>query len=142
MKTYESTPLCEDDVRPFTHYGDTFVWVYKKEQCFVGLLSSITVEPECKLRVAPIIKFIPNNANPDDVEVGSRLIDTKENIVEFFEKAPPFTLNNPERQICEAENSAILAIRFGDGMAILSKRDEDISIINEFISLARAQSKT
>ena len=142
MKIYESTPLCEDDGRPFTHSGDTFVWVYKKGQCFVGLLSSLTVEPECKLRVTPIIKFIPNSANPDDVEVGSRLIDTKEDIVEFFEKAPPFTLCNPERQSCEAEREGILAIRFSDGMAILSKRGEDISIVNEFISLARAQSKT
>ena len=137
MKKYTTAPLSDEDVRPFVNRDDVSVWVYKKKQWFVGLLSSMTVEPECKLRVEPVVKFIPHNTNPSDMEIGTKLIEADETIVEFLEKALPFTLNNPERLIFDEEHADMLTIQFADGMAILSRRAIDASAINEFILLAQ-----
>ncbi len=134
-----TTPLSFDDIHPYMQPNlVVVVRIFKNHKWFVGKLHYIKLDSQCIIRVEPMIKFIPHksNLNPTDL---NEIIITKDDqpiLSSFTDSWPPFApLINPEKLSTEISPNDLLVIKFEDGAAILSSREQDIKAVNDLFSL-------
>jgi len=136
-------PLSEDDLTPYSpRFNKVVVRIFKKGRLFVGKLHNLdfSTSSELTIRLGPMVQLHTNQDSADFEGFGESLVTIKDVLVEktYTNLSNPFSpIQNPDRVSLKTfRYDNALAIKFADGIAILSKRDLDIKAVEEILKKA------
>jgi len=135
IRLVDMTPL---DVQPYQSSG-TAVRLFINGKWFAGIMDHLSIDQNpCLLRLKRHGLLHRDPPTPAD-EPGESLFSDRDMVMrEIVSDGQPFMIDSPEMVIRQDNPSDVLVIKFKNGIAILSRRQEDMAKAKRLLQMAEA----